>query len=182
MARSGRCVAGFMAGSGKDCYPGWSGGGPAVSWLGSEPTKPGLKQPWRDDTHRKKEGSLMKIRHIALSMLLVTTAALHAADAAERPSSKLMQSFAAKGFIAERSQADQAKFMRKMKQLLPSATNSVKGSGGGSAWECVPGAGCWCVGENSPDCDSMFTACDQAGGLWKCSSDIGGNEDVCICT
>jgi hypothetical protein len=124
----------------------------------------------------------MKIRHIALSVLLLSAAALHAADAADKPSGKLMQSLAAKGFLAERSQPDQVRLLKKMKQLLPSGANTVKGSGSTSPWQCVPGVGCWCQGENSADCDSMFAACDQAGGLWKCGSDVGSDEDVCICS
>lgn len=56
---------------------------------------------------------------------------------------------------------------------------------GDSEFQCVGPvsvmAFCMCNGENSADCDSMFAACDFAGGLWHCDSDNGSSGDHCYC-
>jgi hypothetical protein len=122
------------------------------------------------------EGSMINIRSIALSVLVVSAALSQVADAADRPSSKFLQSFA-----VERPPAERAQILKKLKIGIDSM-KSKTGGGGVTPWECIPHAGCQCQGENGPDCDELFTLCDMAGGLWKCSSDEGGSEDVCICT
>ena len=49
--------------------------------------------------------------------------------------------------------------------------------------DAIDGVGSWCTcqGENSPDCDLLFEACDKAGGQWSCGSDLGIDHDGCTC-
>jgi hypothetical protein len=125
----------------------------------------------------------MNMRSIALVALVAAFAGFHAAEAADKPSGQLIQSLKAKGLIAERAPAERLKLQKTLERLLKSNASALKAKGGSSTpWECLPGAGCWCYGENGPDCDALWTICDTAGGLWECSSDSGSGEDVCVCS
>ena len=122
----------------------------------------------------------MSIRSI---VLVVAAAALQPVEAAEKPSSQLIESMKAKGLIVERSRADEANLKKTLERHRQSNASAFKAKGVSTTpWECLPGAGCWCYGENGPDCDALFTLCDLAGGVWECSSDSGSGEDACVCS
>lgn len=70
-------------------------------------------------------------------------------------------------------------------ELAESFAREDGGETSGNDWGCThfPGGQevCVCEGESSSICDTLFVVCDEMGGLFHCSSDLGLDNDRCVC-
>jgi len=90
------------------------------------------------------------------------------------------------GQLAELGTEEAALTLKTREPLPPTRPGGLTAKDPGPAQlvcDEIMGVGSWCScdGENSAECDLLFEACDVSGGQWECSSDQGGDDDVCVC-